>query len=204
MVALLLDLLIRDLHQNRLSLNDVMVQMWQKFGMQEIGYTTQDLKRVIEQIAQIDLSDFFKQYIDGLDHLPFLKYLEPFGLTLVEHSESSPYLGIRVEPENGQETIKFVEAHSPASTAGLDVGDELLAIDGIKVGINQLGHRLQDYQPKDTIEITVFHQDELRNYKVTLGKPRPQKYQLRPAGNPSTSQKDNFEGWLGVPITTIQ
>jgi hypothetical protein len=37
-----------------------------------------------------------------------------------------------------------------------------------------------------------------------LGKPRPQKYQLRPAGNPSTSQKDNFEGWLGVPITTIQ
>jgi len=204
MVALLLDLLIRDRHQNRVSLNHVMVQMWQKFGIQETGYTTQDLKQVIEQVAQMDLSDFFKQYIDGLDHLPFLKYLEPFGLTLVEQSESAPYLGIRVEPENGQETIKFVESHSPASTAGLDVGDELLAIDGIKVGINQLGHRLQDYQPKDTIEITVFHQDELRNYKVTLSKPRPHKYQLRPVENPSTSQKENFQGWLGVPITTIQ
>ena len=125
-------------------------------------------------------------------------------MTLVEHSDSSPYLGIRVEAENGQETIKFVEAQSPASTAGLDVGDELLAIDGIKVGINQLGHRLQDYQPKDTIEITVFHQDELWNHKVTLGKPRPHKYQLRPVENPSTSQKDNFLGWLGVPITTTQ
>ncbi|MBK1986510.1 M61 family metallopeptidase [Sphaerospermopsis aphanizomenoides BCCUSP55] len=204
MVSLLLDLLIRSRHGNQRSLNDVMSKMWAQFGQAEIGYTPEQLKEVIESVAGIDLSDFFNRYIQGLDDLPFNEYLEPFGLQLVEEFEFEPYLGVKIKTENGREIIKFVEMGSPANTAGIDAGDELLAIDGIKVGTSQLSERLKDYQPGETINITVFHHDELRNYSVTLAKQHPIKYELRPVENPDPIQQANFCGWLGVPLSTIK
>ncbi|QLE55754.1 M61 family metallopeptidase [Nostoc sp. TCL26-01] len=203
MVSLLLDLLIRARHRNQRSLDDVMRQMWQRFGQAEIGYTSEQLQGVFESVAGVDLTDFFELYIDGTEELPFNHYLEPFGLHLVTEREEEPYLGIKVNTENGRENIKFVEVGSPAQLAGIDAGDELLAIAGIKITAHQLSDRLKDYQPNDPIEVTVFHQDELRTYSVTLGTPRPTKYQLLAVQNPNPTQQENFAGWLGASISTV-
>ena len=201
MVSFLLDLLIRR-HGNKRSLDDVMLKMWQQFGQAEIGFTPKQLQEVIESVAGMDLDDFFKRYVDGTEELPFNQYLEPFGLQLVgeEEEEPVPHLGVKAQTENGRELIKFVEVGSPSQQAGIDAGDELLAIDGIRVTAQQLSDRLKDYQPSDTIQVTVFHQDELRNYPVTLAAPRPSRYQLISLEQVSTTQKQNFEGWLGVPF----
>lgn len=204
MVSLLLDLLIRSLHGNKRSLDHVMQKMWQKFGIEEVGYTPEQLQQVIESVAGIDLSDFFKRYIDGTDELPFNDYLEPFGLHIVPDVEEEPYLGIRVNTENGRDLIKFVDANSPAQLVGLDPGDELLAINGFKVTGSQLSDRLKDYQSSNIIQVTVFHQDELRTFSVTLGSPRPTRYQVKLVAHPDSLQQQNFAGWLGVPITTLK
>jgi predicted metalloprotease with PDZ domain len=200
MVTLLLDLLIRSRHGNQRSLDDVMLKMWQQFGQAEIGFTPSELEEVIETVAEVDLSDFFKRYLDSTEDLPFNEYLEPFGLQLVAENEEEPvpYLGVKVNSDNGQELIKFVEVGSPAAVAGIDPGDELLAIDGIRVTGNQLSDRLKDYQASDTIQVTVFHQDQLRTYAVTLASPRANKYQIKPVENPSPIQQQNYAGWLGT------
>lgn len=203
-VSLLLDLLIRSRHKNGRSLDDVMVKMWHQFGKDEIGYTPEQLQEVIELIAGVDLTDFFKRYIDGTEDLPFNEYLEPFGLQLAAEKEEEPYLGVKVHSENGREIIKFVEAGSPAQFAGIDPGDELLAIDGLRLAANGLGDRLKDYQPKDIIQVTIFHQDELCTLNVTLASPRWSKHQIKAVEKPSAAQKENFAGWLGVPLTTLR
>jgi predicted metalloprotease with PDZ domain len=204
MVSLLLDLLIRKRHRNQQSLDDVMVKMWHQFGKDEIGYTSEQLQEVIEFIAGMDLTDFFKRYIEGTEDLPFNEYLEPFGLQLVPDAEEEPYLGAKVKTDNGREIVKFVEAGSPAQFAGIDPGDELLAIDGLRLSANGLGDRLKDYKPKDIIQVTIFHQDELRTLPVTLTSPHTSQYQLKTVEKPSPTQKENFAGWLGVPFTTLR
>ena len=148
----------------------------------------------------MDLTDFFGRYIDNTEDLPFDEYLQPFGLELVAENEEEPYLGVKASAENGREIIKFVEASSPAQIAGIDAGDELLAIDKIKVTASGLSDRLKDYQPNDTIEVTVFHQDELRTYSVTLASPRPTRYQVKPVADPSSIQQENLTGWLGASV----
>lgn len=204
MVSLLLDLLIRDRHDNKRSLDDVMVQMWQQFGKDEIGYTPKQLQQVIENIAEIDLSTFFAEYIEGLEELPFNSYLEPFGLRLFADSHREPYIGIRSSNENGREIVKVVEFGSPANLAGIDPGDEILAIDGIKVKVGGLSDRLRDYQPGDKIAIAVFHQDELRNYTVQLAVPAACKYHIGAIENPSQSQQEKFYRWLDAPINVLR
>ena len=202
MVSLLLDLLIRERHGNSRSLDDVMRQMWQQFGKAEIGFTPEQLQEVIESVAGTDLNDFFGRYIDDTQELPFNQYLEPFGLQLVGETEedAAPCLGVRATTENGRESIKFVEAGTPAQLAGIDAGDELLAIDGMRVTAQNLSDRLRDYQPGDSIQVTVFHQEELRTYAVTLAAPRPSRYQVTLLDRLSPTQKQNYEGWLGVSI----
>jgi len=205
LVSFLLDLLIRSRHGNKRSLDDVMRQMWQRFGKEEIGFTPQQLKDVIESVAQTDLSDFFERYIDGTDELPFDECLQPFGLRLhsVEAEEPVPHLGVNVKAEHGKEVIQFVEANSPAGIAGVDAGDELLAMDGLRVTADQLSDRLKDYNIGDTVKLSVFHQDELRTLPVTLGKPRPSRYQIVPVENPTQGQKQNFAGWLRASLTVF-
>jgi predicted metalloprotease with PDZ domain len=205
MVSLLLDLLIRERHDNQKSLDDVMLIMWQQFGIEEIGFTHQQLQEVIATVAGIDLADFFVKYVEGTEELPFNQYLEPFGLQIVsEDKELVPYLGIKVNSEQGREVVKFVETGAPAAIAGIDPGDELLAIDGMRVTATGMSDRLQDYQPGDTIEVTVFHQEQLRQYQVTLTAPRPSIYLVKPVNNPTNKQQQNFAGYLGGDLQKLR
>lgn len=205
LVSFLLDLLIRQRHHNRRSLDDVMRQMWQQFGKPETGFTPAQLQAVIESTAATDLRDFFGRYINGLEELPFSESLSPFGLEL--HSEVKdgvPYLGLDLKSALGIASVKFVAANSPAQRAGIDTGDELLAINGFRVNPEQLNERLKDYQAGAAIELTVFHGDQLRTCPVTLAEPGCDRYEIRPVEHPSPTQKENFQGWLGLPLSSLQ
>jgi len=173
-------------------------------GPAEIGFTPEQLQSAIESVAGIDLSDFFARYVDGTEELPYNKYLEPFGLELaVGETSEIPRIGWTLGTENGREMVKFVEAGSPAQLAGIDAGDELLAIAGFRVNAEQANERLKDYQSGDAIEVTVFHQDELRTCRVTLATSRPTRYWIESVEQPTTIQKQNFTGWLGVPLSKL-
>jgi len=170
----------------------------------EIGFTPEELQSAIESVAGIDLSDFFARYVDGTEELPYNQYLEPFGLQIsVGETSETPRIGWTLGTENGREMVKFVEAGSPAQLAGIDAGDELLAIAGFRVNAEQAAERLKDYQPGDTIEVTVFHQDELRTCRVTLATSRPTRYSIVPVEKPTAIQKQNFTGWLGVSLSNL-
>jgi predicted metalloprotease with PDZ domain len=195
MVTLLLDLLIRDRTDGRKSFDDVLVVMWERFGKEEIGFTEAQLKTIIESIAQTDLTEFYDRYIHALDELPFNEYLAPFGVELKGSEATVPYLGLTVKSEHGKESIKAVASNSPARLAGIDPGDELLAIDGYKVTAEQLNDRLKYYQPGTQIALSVFHADRLLTVNLTLAIPQPQQYRLQVLEDTSDRQQRLFQGW---------
>ncbi len=199
LVSLLLDLLIRARHNNKRSLNDVILRMWQRFGKKEIGFTPEQLREVITSVADTDLTAFFNSYLDSTEELPFNESLEPFGLQVsgVKEKEPVPHLGIILNETNGPATIKFVEIGSPASKAGLDAGDELLAIDGYKVTAELLSDRLKDYQPGDVIQVSVFHAEQLLNCQVKLAESVPNRYKVKSVKSPTKKQDKLLAGWLG-------
>jgi predicted metalloprotease with PDZ domain len=207
MVTLLLDLAIRRQHQNQRSFDDVMRQMWQQFGQAEIGFTTHQLQQVIASVAELEIADFYGRYVDGLEELPLAEYLADFGLQLTSNQADQdvpPFVGLSLQADQGRALVKGVVADSPAQRAGVDVGDEILAIDGLRVTADGWEERLKDYQPGTTITLSLFHQDGLQHYPVTLAAAPPSKFTLKPAEQPSPAQQQNFQGWLGVAIAAIR
>lgn len=199
-VALLIDLTIRQKYNNQKSLDDVMRLLWNRFGKEEIGFTPDELIEVITEVADQDLSEFFELYLNTTTEIDFDRYLNPFGLKIKADLEknTAPYFGARVQSKLGKEVVKFVETGSPAAIAGIDPGDEILAIDGLRVTAKTLGDRLKDYQASDTIAVTIFHQDELITVEAKLTKSHPNSYQVVQMDNLSDEQQVNLSGWLGA------
>ncbi|MGL5033365.1 MAG: peptidase M61, partial [Microcystaceae cyanobacterium] len=198
LVTLLLDLLIRDRFSNQKSFDDVLRQMWEKFGKSEQGFTPEQLENTISEVAETDLKDFFQRYLHSTEELPFAHYFEHFGLQLqpIFEEPAIPYLGMKVQTEHGKEMIKFVAHRSPAELAGISPDDELLALNGIRVTADQLSHRLKDYPVGDMMQITLFHQDSLKTVTARLAQPHPSRYEIVRRPNQSEKQIQNFVGWL--------
>lgn len=196
MVTLLLDLLIRDRTKGLKSFDDVLVLMWEQFGKDEIGFSEDQLKKIIESVANQDLTEFYDRYIHGVEELPFNDYLQPMGIELKAIDANIPSLGIVVKSEHGRESIKSVASNSPAQLAGIDPGDELLAINGFKVSSEKLPDRLKLYQVGQQINVTIFHADRLITLPLTLSPPQPQQYQLQALADPSDLQLRQFNAWV--------
>lgn len=204
-VSWLLDLLIRDRHDNQRSLDEVMGRLWEQFGKEEKGFTPQQLQAILETVADTDLDEFLHLCLDTTEELPYQDYLTPFGLQLVEipEDEPVPYLGIKVQSDNGKQKVQFVEADAPAGLAGIDAGDELLAFNGVRVTADQVSERLKDYRVGDTVAVSVFHQDELMTYEIPLGEAQPKNYQLVPVEAPTPTQQKRFQDWLGIELASL-
>jgi predicted metalloprotease with PDZ domain len=206
MVALLLDLKIRALSNSEKSFDDVLVQLWQDYGQVGKGFTDRELESLIQNIAGVDLQDFYRDYLYSSIELPFDEYLQPFGLKISAVVSPIPYWGAVVKTEQGREMIKTVATGSPAALAGIDPGDELVAIDGYRVTADQLPDRLACYKVSDSsacasgdrIKVTVFHQDRLMDYEVELSASQPSKYELAPLPDLTPSQLYNLQCWAGA------
>ena len=127
LVALLLDLKIRELTDNRRSLDDVIFFMNKWFGNQGAGYYEGDILRAISAVTGADLTLFFDLYIYGTAKLPIIEALQTAGIFLESKLDTVPDLGefqISMERNIVTQIAKF----SPLETAGMKVGDKIISL----------------------------------------------------------------------------
>lgn len=197
LVSMLLDLLIRNQTANQRSLDDVMRLMWQYFGKSETGFTESELYAVAESVAGRDLQPFFRNHLHTTNELDYNYYLEPFGLCVQPvPKDYPPYIGMAVKTVHGLTTVKSVDSNSPAQMAGINSGHELLAINGIRVSAESFVDRLQEFEPDDVIELSLFNQDRLYNTHLVLQEPVCDRYAIVSVANPTPVQDEYLRAWL--------
>lgn len=198
LVSMLLDLLIRAQTNNLRSLDRVMQIMWERFGKDEIGFSEAELHDVIANVAGIDLSQFWNDYLYGTKELDYNYYLEPFGLELRTACSDVPFTGMALKSKNGLAEVEKVEFASPAQKAGISTGDLVLAIADMRVTAETFNDRLRDFAVGDTIAVTLFHQDLLRTVALLLQEPVPSQFELVQIANASPNQEVNLRSWLNI------
>ncbi len=197
-LSLALDLEIRQRSQNRYSLDDVMRALFERFPWNGKGYTVADLQKICEEYGGNSFQLFFDRYIFGTQSPEWEKLLSYAGLTVKAVKDGKAWLGIFVRDQGEQTTIRFLMADSPAYDAGLNVNDELVAINGRRVRANNLSLFIGEMKIGDTVKITVMRNDRLREFNVTLGANPVSNYTVRKTDNPSELQKSIFESWLAT------
>jgi len=197
-LSLALDLEIRQRSQNKYSLDDVMRALFERFPWNGKGYSVEDLQKICEEYSGSSFQPFFDGYVFGTQSLEWEKLLSYAGLTVKAIKDGKAWLGLSARDQGEQTTIRFLMGDSPAYDAGLNVNDELVAINGHRVRANNLSLFVGELKIGDTVKITVMRNDRLREFSVTLGANPVPTYVVRKTENPSELQKSIFESWLAT------
>ena len=171
LVALALDLTLRSKTANRVSLDDVMRELWRHHGQTGIGVGEDDLRCIAERLSGVDLRRFFADFVHGTRELPLKSLLAEFGIRLDWEAAKTPSLGIKTVTEGDSIRLATVFDDGAAQAAGLASGDVLIALDGLRVTPASLERMLARYQPGDTLKIHAFRRDELMEFSLRLTAP---------------------------------
>lgn len=181
LVALGLDLALRERTHGEKSLDDLMRVLWQRYGQTGEGVPENGIQAAAEGLIGAPMADFFEPALYGRDDLPLAQWLAPMGLKLnwrpaASHADmggkpapvAPVNLGIRVADDALGARIAVAHDQGAAMAAGLSAGDVIIAIDGVRVDARRLEDLLAGRQPGEVAEVHAFRRDELMRFRVTL------------------------------------
>lgn len=184
LVALSLDLLLRQKSGDRMSLDTLMRRLWREFGQAGVGVCDGDIQRLATELCGDPLETFWRNALEGTDELPLEGLLAERGvqwsLRAAEGASDAggkpagdgavkPALGIKVQQAEGGAQLQFVFAEGPAQRAGLSAGDLVIAVDGLRVSAVSLEKAVSARRPGEVLEVHAFRRDELMQFRVTVG-----------------------------------
>lgn len=207
-VALCLDLRLR--RDSRVTLDDVMRQLWRKYGATGRGVPEGGLEAVAQQLSGLDLRAFFDQALRTTGELPLAELLADFGVRAERRIATgeadaggrntapalSVYLGLRLRA--GELRVAQVLSGSPAARAGIAVNDQLLALDGLRLSANGWSARLQSLQPGRPVALHLFRDDELLVLDVVPEAPPADTWTLTLADTADAMVLARRKAWLGA------
>jgi predicted metalloprotease with PDZ domain len=199
-VALLLDARVRKATNGAKSLDDVMKAAYEKYSGSR-GYTADEFRAVAEQVAGVSLKAFWDHAVTGTDELDYKEALETFGLrfrsvAVPADRPGKPWLGINTRNDAGRLLVSQVRRDTPALAAGLNVDDEILAIDDYRVRADRLDNRLEQYKPGDKVTLLVARREQLLRLDVTFGTEPPRSWRLEVNPSASDAQQSGRGRWL--------
>ena len=197
-VAFVLDARIRKVTGGARSLDDVMRAAYAKYSGPR-GFTPDEFRRVAEEVAGTSLQAFWESAIEGTTELDYSEALETFGLRFraTPGTAGRPWLGVTTRNDGGRLLVSQVRRETPGMTAGLNVDDEILAIDDFRVRADQLPARLELYRPGDKVTFLIARRDKLLRLDVTLGAEPPRAWRLEVDPAATDAQKARLGEWLG-------
>jgi predicted metalloprotease with PDZ domain len=200
-VGFLLDAKIRKATAGAKSLDEVMRAAYQKFSGSR-GYTPDEFRAVAEQAAGVSLASFWQSAIDGTAELDYSEALDLVGLRFrpvaAPRADQPPraWLGATTRNDAGRLVISQVRRDTPAAAAGLNVDDEIIAIDDFRVRADQWNTRLEQYRPGEKVVLLVARRDKLMRLDVTLGAEPPRAWRLEINPAATETQMTRQREWL--------
>jgi predicted metalloprotease with PDZ domain len=197
-IAFLLDAKIRKSTNGAKSLDEGMRLALQRYSGDK-GYTPEQFYQVMSETAGTDLRSWFAKTAESTDELDYTEALDYFGMRFrqVDTRTAAAFIGAGTRNDNGRLVITSVRRGTPAIAAGLNVDDEIISIDDIRVRADGLAARLAQYKPGDKIAMVVARRDRMTKIDVTLGAEPPRAFRLETLSNATEEQKAHLTAWLG-------
>lgn len=196
-VAMLLDFIILDATDGERSIDDVMHLLYQKYlAKPEVGFTEKEIQETFETIANQSLQTFFDDFIYGIERINIETYFEKIGIQLKNITvENNIYLGLETQYRERKLVITKLEKGFGAYIGGLNVEDEIIAIDNFRV--TEDFKKIYEHKTvAETIDVLVSRKGILKSIKIELTNDKKVNYKLEKIENSSEKQQKLLKKWL--------
>ncbi|MFV0595975.1 M61 family metallopeptidase [Shewanella sp.] len=181
------------------SYRDVHRKLYQDYRVPN-GYTVSDVKQILKDLSGKDYGPWWQSHVNSPLSLEFSSLLSQAGLVMSygKDSKAEPFTGMTLSSEHGSLVLSQVLRNGPAWQAGIVAGDEILAINGLKVTAQGFDKRIKDFKVGDKVEVTLFNNDKIKQVALTLGENQSGKLVLKGDAKATKQQKAFFNAWLGI------
>jgi predicted metalloprotease with PDZ domain len=196
-IAFLLDARIRRATNGAKSLDDAMRLAYQRYSGDK-GFTLDQFYAVMSEVAGTNLRSWFTQTVETTNELDYKEALDWFGLRFRPAPPSQrAWTGALTRNDAGRLVVTGVRRGTPAYDAGLNVDDEILAIDDVRVRADQLSVRLEQYRPGSRVALLVARRDRLVRLDLTLGIEPSRAWRIEPVPGATDAQRQRLTAWIG-------
>jgi len=199
-ITIALDMLIRKETNSERSFDDVMRLMNERYGDPSVGYTPEQFKQTVSDVAGTDVSEFFARHISGTEPMPMEELLLTVGLELtLSDPDPIAFAGLSLRDSDGKTTVSRIYDDGPAFTAGIIHGDEIVSINGKRIDDDKWDDFLDDASAGDLLTIGSFRRGLYRETELVLTGKVSQSYDIEFVEEPTEFQVANFKNWIGQP-----
>jgi predicted metalloprotease with PDZ domain len=167
--ALALDLMIRCDSGGKASLDDVLRRLWTDTYAAGRGFGIEDVSRAVLAVASPNTLAAMMEFANGKLDPQLAPLLASVGIRLQVRDAERAFLGLQFE--SGSTVAASITAGSPAHLAGLQPGDEVLALQGLRVDSNRWQDVFQAVaRPGATVEMLLARRGVVQRLPVVAGK----------------------------------
>jgi predicted metalloprotease with PDZ domain len=211
-IGLLMNLEILHATKGRKSLDDVMRAMYEEYYKnQKRGYTDAEFRAMAEEIAGISLAKIYDKYVNGTEPVNYNEYFQYAGLRVVTDTpgRSKPALGATISLYGGRLMVAHVDRGSSAWDSGLNVNDEIVAINGSRLNATQLSDpaisneadkAIAGMQVGDSFDMLIARDGLIRKIRITLKGNPLTTFRIVAEETPDPLQLEVRRKWLKLPI----
>jgi predicted metalloprotease with PDZ domain len=205
-VCALLDVEIRARSGGRASLDHVLSYLWERYGKTRMPVPENGLQAILEEATHVSLVDVFDAWIRSPGELDYDKTLAHVGMRVDRQPRNSEdgaekrpraALGVRARTEGGKAIVATVARGRSAQAAGIDAGDELIAIGGKRIEAGSLEAALVSHVPLEEVDVTIGRDGRVLTVKARLEEAKPEKIHIVPRAGASELQRSLALAWLG-------
>ncbi len=204
LAALLLDMLIRRRTAGRRSLDDVMRLLFERYPLDGPGFDDDHgIRPEVEQVLREgnatdpDVSAFFRDVVEGCAPLDYDAAFAGVGIRLEWSDAGHAWHGMTLKAQHGRLMVQSVRSDAPAAAAGIYAGDELIALDGVRIDEERLRARLGERRAGHQVTFSLFRRDTLLQRVVELGAAPAERLRLVPVAG-AIADDPARAAWLGL------
>jgi predicted metalloprotease with PDZ domain len=168
-IGALLDMTISKATNGKKSLDDVYKALYNDFYLntkkgkvkEGMGYTDDDFLNVCNKLAGVDLSADFNKWLASTESPDYSSIFKNLELDIKKVEANKFNWGLNYELSNGKTIVKYVRNQGPALDLGINVNDEIISINGVRVN-NDLESTWLKLGKPDNIEIIINRAGLLR------------------------------------------
>ncbi|WP_426369558.1 M61 family metallopeptidase [Pseudocolwellia sp. HL-MZ7] len=174
LIALWLDLTIRDKSNGQYSLDNLMKELWIHFGRTNIGTSEDDFINIANILCNTDIRDEFTAMLHNAERVELSPLLKKVGIDFAASKFSKlnsvetrttdeyiPYVGALYSATPSGLKVTQVIEDSPAAEAGLAVNDIIVAVDNMQATEKSLQNIAEHLAQNASVNCHYFRDDQL-------------------------------------------
>lgn len=169
--GLVFNVLHADLQKKGTGVDELLYLLWQDFKAHpERGVTREDVYQMVKKIGGDDVLERFSTMVETTQDIDFDSAFKLLGCELKWNEPTNPWLGCDFEYSGERVLVKAVTLDSPAHKAGLNTGDEILFLNGLRF-LKEDADKLSSYVMMDrAYEFIVSRLNKLERVEFIPGK----------------------------------